>query len=272
MDWGGSFQEFLQEAVHFIPRLILALVTFVAALLVSGTAARWAQRTLRARIDDPEILRLLCRLTRWTVIIVGTLLALDQVNFDVTSFIAGLGIAGVTVGFALQDIARNFVAGILLLIRQPFGIGDAVEVAGYTGNVLDITTRDTVIKTLDGEMVILPNIDVFANAITNYSKLSHRRRTVYIGLGYEEDVSQATRVFLEAIRGVEGVAKDPAPTVLAEELGDSTLVLAARFWVNQETHSLFGVHSAAVQAIKEVAEKEGIDLPYPIQTVRLERT
>jgi small-conductance mechanosensitive channel len=89
-------------------------------------------------------------------------------------------------------------------------------------------------------------------------------------LGYGEDVDRATRVFLDAIEGVDGVLMDPAPTLLAEKLGDSTLSLAARFWVNQETHGLFDVHSVVVRTIKEVAEQEGIDLPYPVQTVRLE--
>jgi small-conductance mechanosensitive channel len=270
MDLQGTFQELLQEALRFIPRLIVALITFAASLLLSGVAARWTRRTARVKIQDPETLRLLSRLVRWAVIILGTVMALDQVNFDVTSFVAGLGIAGITIGFALQDIARNFVAGILLLVRQPVNIGDSVKVAGHSGTVLDITTRDMVLKSWDGEMVILPNIDVFASPIINYSELPHRRRTVYIGLGYEEDVDRALQVFLEAIRSVEGVLEDPPPTLLAEELGDSALTLAARFWVNQETHGLLDVHSAVVQMIKEVAEKEGIDLPYPIQTLRLE--
>jgi small-conductance mechanosensitive channel len=270
MDLGGSFQEFLEQALRFIPRLIAALITFAATLLLSGLAKRWARRVAKVRVDDPETLRLLSMLARWGVIVLGTLVALDQVNFDVTGFVAGLGIAGITIGFALQDIARNFVAGILLLVRQPFDIGDAVDVAGYAGTVLDLTTRDTVLKTWDGEMVILPNIEVFTSPIVNYSDLPHRRRTVHVGLGYEEDADRATRVFLEAIRRVEGVLEDPPPTVLAEELGDSALVLAARFWVNQETHSIFDVHSAVVHMIKEVAEKEDIELPYPIHTVRLQ--
>ncbi len=270
MNLNGTLQELLQDVLRFIPNLITALVTFAASLLLSGFAAQWVRQAVKVKIRDRETLYLLSRLTRWSVLILGTVVALGQVNFDVTGFIAGLGIAGVTVGFALQDIARNFVAGIILLIRQPFDIGDAVEVGGYAGSVLDITTRDTVLKTWDGEMVILPNIDVFTSAITNYSKLPHRRRTVYIGLGYEEDMGQATRVFLDAIRSVEGVLDDPPPSLLAEELGDSTLTLAARFWVNQETHSLFDVHSEVVRAIKEIAQEKEIDLPYPIQTVRLE--
>jgi small-conductance mechanosensitive channel len=270
VDFGGRFQELLENVLLFIPNLILALVLFVLTLLLSGLIARWVRRATKLRIKDTETQRLLSRLARWSVIILGTLVALEQVDFDVTGFVAGLGIAGFTIGFALQDIARNFVAGILLLVRQPFGIGDAVEVGNLAGSVLDITTRDTVLRTWDGEMVIVPNIDIFTKAIKNYSELPLRRRTVNIGLGYGEDMDRATDVFQEAIRGVEGVLDDPAPEVLAEDLGDSALMLAARFWVNQETHALFVVHSDVVQAIKEAAEREGIDLPYPIQTVRLE--
>ena len=162
------------------------------------------------------------------------------------------------------------MAGILLLVRQPFNVGDAAEVADHAGSVVEITARDTVLKTWDGEQVILPNIDVFTSAITNYSRLPHRRRTIHIGGGYGVDVSRAERLFLKAIQSVEGVLQEPAPTVLAEGLGDSALRLSARFWGNQETHSLFQVHSAAAQKIKGVAEEEGIELPYPIQTVRLE--
>lgn len=270
MDLEGRFQKLFEETMLFIPHLVVAVVVFILTLLLSGLVARWVQRAAKIRIEDTETRRLLSRLARWSVIILGTMAALDQVDFDVTGFVAGLGIAGFTIGFALQDIARNFVAGILLLIRQPFDIGDAVEAGDYAGTVLDIKVRDTVLKTWDGEMVIVPNMDIFTNPIKNYSRLPSRRRTVYIGLGYGEDLNRATRIFLEAIAAVEGVLDEPVPTLLAEELGDSALVMAARFWINQETHSVFGVHSAVVQAIKEAAEREDIDLPYPTQTVRVE--
>lgn len=270
MDVGGRLEELLERFLLFVPNLIVALVVFGLTLLLSGLAARWVRRAAKRKIEDSEIRELLARLARWSVIILGTLVALEQVDFDVTGFIAGLGIAGFTIGFALQDIARNFVAGILLLIRRPFDIGDAVELGDHAGTVLEITTRDTVLETWDGEMVIVPNMDAFTKPIKNYSRLPKRRRTVHIGLGYGEDVDRATRILLEAMRSVAGVQDDPAPELLAEELGDSALMLAARFWVNQETHGLFDVHSAVVQAIKETAERQGIDLPYPIQTVRLE--
>ena len=270
MDWGAQLQELFHGFLLFLPRLITALVIFVVAIVLGGLVKRAIKRALVPRIRSQEIIELLGRLARWTVIILGTLTALDQVNFDVTSFVAGLGIAGFTIGFALQDIARNFVAGIILLIRQPFEIGDAVEVAGLSGTVMEITTRDTVLKSLDGEAVIIPNGDVFTNPITNFSTLPMRRRTVMIGLGYGEDVDRAVRVFQDAIQGVNGVLSDPQPTVLVDGLGDSALTLAARFWVNQTSHGLFEVQSEVVQAIKETAEEYKIDLPYPTQTLRLE--
>lgn len=270
MDWSATFDNLVQEALAFLPRLIVALVIFGATLILAGLVAKWVRRAAKVKIDDLETVQLLTVVARWTVLILGTLSALRQVNFDAVGFVAGLGLAGFTIGFALQDISRNFIAGLLLLIRQPFDVGDAVQVAGYTGTVLEISTRDTVIKTLDGEMVFLPNLEVFSNPITNYTRLPQRRRTVTIGLGYGEDVARASNVFLETIQAVEGVLTDPTPTLHAMELGDSTLVLEAHFWLNQETHSLFDVHSAVVRAIKEAAECEAIDLPFPVQTVRLE--
>jgi small-conductance mechanosensitive channel len=269
MNLTETLQTFLIDVLQFIPRLIVSLVTFVLTLIASSVVARWVRRAAKARIEHAEVCLLLSRLARWSVIVLGTLVALDTVNFDVTSFIAGLGVAGFTVGFALQDIARNFVAGVLLLVRQPFKIGDAVQVGDYAGQVLNVHTRDTTIKTWDGEKVILPNIEVFGKAIVNYSDLPRRRRTVYIGLGYDEDVDRAKQILIEAIHSVEGVLDDPPPRIHAEELGGSALILAARFWLDQRTHGLFDVHSDAVQAIKEAAEAHGIDLPYPVYTVRL---
>jgi small-conductance mechanosensitive channel len=263
----GVIEELLQN----LPNYLIAIATFVATLFLSGVARQWIKRGVEKRVDDPETQELMARIARWTVLVLGTLTALNQIpGIDVSSLLTGLGILGFTIGFALQDIARNFIAGLLLLMRQPFGVGDAVEIAGHTGTVMDIKTRDTVIKTLDGVMEIIPNLDVYTNPIVNYSELPLRRRTVMIGLGYGEDVNRARELFLSAIRGTDGVLKDPAPEMTSEELGDSAVTIAARFWVNQWTHSLLSVHSDVVEAINRTAEEEGIDLPYPTQVVRLE--
>ena len=267
-----SLQEILQNTLNMLPHLIAAVVTFIITLLLSGIAARWVKQTLKLKQENPELTTLLSRLARWAVLITGTMLSLDQIDFDITSFLASLGIAGFTIGFALQDIARNFVSGILLLIRQPFEIGDAVQVAGtYSGQILDINIRDLVLKTWDGELVIIPNLDVFSNPIINYSEQTDRRRTIHIGIGYGQDISAAMQVFRKTIQETPGVLAEPTPTILAEELGDSAVTLATHFWVNQKTHGLFDVHSNVVLAINAAAEAANIDLPYPTQTVRLEQ-
>ncbi|MGC9359325.1 MAG: mechanosensitive ion channel family protein [Anaerolineae bacterium] len=265
-----SLQELLQQAIVLLPKLITAVIVFIITLVLSGIATRWARRFLTPKIESQEIVQLLARFLRWALIVVGTLAALEQVDFDVTTFIAGLGVTGLTIGFALQDIARNFVAGIILLVRKPFAIGQAISVAGHSGSVVDVNMRDTIIRTWDGPLVILPNIDVFGGAITNYSEESHRRRTIYIGVGYGQNLKRATEVFLAATSEVPGVVEDPAPMLHAEELGDSAVTFALRFWIDTTTHGLLDVHSDVVMAINTAAEREGIELPYPIQTVRLE--
>lgn len=224
----------------------------------------------KKRIENIDILQLIFLLTRWSVLILGTIFALSQVDFDVTGFIAGLGVAGFTIGFALQDIAKNFISGILLLSRQPFNIGDYVKVNDYSGKVKEINIRDTVIETLDGEVVIIPNQAVFENPIINYTQSRLRRRSVVIGLGYEEDVHQATKVFLDAIKNVPGVESQPEPIIRVKQLGDSALILEALFWVDQQSNDLFAIHSKVVTAIKESSDEHNINLPYPVQTVLLQ--
>ena len=270
MNWSNEFQQLAGDVVSFIPKLITAVFTFIVVLFLSSLADRWIRKLAGKRIENTETVKVLARLGRWSILIVGTVIALEQVNFNVTGFVAGLGIAGFTIGFALQDIARNFVSGLLLLIRQPFNIGDAVEISGFKGTIMDIDIRDTSIKTWDGELVILPNTNVLENPIKNFSGLTKRRRTVRIGVGYNEDLTRAKTSFLTAIQNVAGVESDPAPSLIAKELGDSALLVDAYFWVDQTKSDLFGVHSAVVQAINEAAQRDKINLPYPVQTVRLE--
>jgi small-conductance mechanosensitive channel len=259
----------IEDIINFLFNLLVALVVFVITLWLAGVAARQAEESAKKRIEEPEMVQLLVRLARWGVLILGTLVALAQMDFDITGFLAGLGILGFTIGFALQDISRNFVAGVLLILRRPLNIGDAVKIGDFSGKVLQINTRDTVIRTWDGEMVIIPNIDVFTQPIINYTDLPLRRRTVNIGLGYGQDSRRAIELFLDTLHGVDGILEDPAPEIYARELGDATLNLTAYFWLNQTTHGLFKVQSEAVQAINEAAEREGIDLPYPTQILHL---
>ena len=264
-----ALQEWFTSFVTFLPNLISGIVIFILTIIGSGFIAKWVQKLIKKRVENIEILQLIFRVTRWSVLIVGTILALDQVDFDVTGFIAGLGIVGFTIGFALQDIAQNFISGIMLLYRQPFNIGERVIVADFTGEVKEINVRDTVIETLDGELVIIPNREVFENPIVNLTHTRIRRRTIVIGLGYEQDADRAEKLFLDTIKSTPGVETDPAPTIRADSLGDSALKLEALFWINQQEHDFLQVHSRVVKAILRTAEENNINLPYPVQTVLL---
>lgn len=262
-------QELLVQLVNFIPSLIVAIVVFLLAIWGSKFLGRLVRQRAERRKVDQELCILLERLTYWTGLILGTTVALGQVNFNVTGFVAGLGIVGFTLGFALQDIARNFVAGILLLWQQPFGVGDLIQVQGFSGTVLEIAVRATTIKTPEGQQVSIPNADIYTSPITNYSIFPLRRADVTIGIGYEEDIRRAVNVFLQALLPLEGIVSEPAPAVVCSELGSSTVDMKVYFWFNQRVVGPDEARNRVVRALKEAAEREKINMPYPIQAVQL---
>jgi small conductance mechanosensitive channel len=272
MDIPAIMNEWLASFLLFFPKLIAAIVIFILTLLAASIPAKAIRKVASRRIKSPEVLKLIKQISQWTVVIIGTVVALDQVDFNVTGFVAGLGIAGFTIGFALQDIARNFISGLILLYRQPFKIGDFIEVSGHTGTVMMINIRDTEIQSLDGDLVIIPNNKVFENPIINMSTARLRRRTVRIGLGYEEDVDRAMDIFLGAIQAVSGVESEPAPMIQAMSMDDATLSLTAFYWVDQKENSPLRVHSEVLKAVNRASHEHHINLPYPIQTVLLQQS
>ena len=257
----------IAEVITFIPNLIVGVIIFVGALYLGRMGARATQAALERRRVDSELTLLMARIAQWIIIIFGTIWALDQVNFDVTGFVAGLGIIGFTVGFALKDIAENFVAGILLLLQQPFDIGDAVEVSGYGGTVTNIEIRSTTIRTWDGLLVIIPNAAVYSNPITNYSKIDKRRVSLTIGVAYDSDLQKVDEVILEVIKQLPGIKDDPASFVVFNEFGDSSINATIYFWITISEAGYFDSLDAVVKGIKTAFEREEINIPYPVRTV-----
>lgn len=257
------FQQFL----IFLPKLITALVLFTVSLYASGWVGRGIRRSAQLRKTDPEIAQLLSRLGQWTVIIMGTLWALETVNRNVTGFIAGLGIMGFTIGFALQDVAKNFIAGILLLLQQPFDVGDAIAVTGYSGKVLDVDIRATKLLTFDGLHVLIPNTDVYMSAITNYSRASARRIKLDVGVAYESDLKLVTQTALKAIATLPGLKTDSEPQVVFHSFADSSINFTLYYWINLSDTGYFTAQDQGVKLIHVAFAAAGIDIPYPIRTV-----
>jgi small-conductance mechanosensitive channel len=264
---GASLDKIVADLIAFIPNLFSAIIIFLATLYISRLGVRVLQTALNKRHVDPEVKLLLLLMARWSIIIFGMIWALSQVNFNVTSFVAGLGIIGFTVGFALKDIAENFVAGILLLLQQPFDIGDAVEVAGYGGTVTSIEIRSTTIRTWDGLLVIIPNADVYGNAITNYSKVNKRRINVSVGVGYETDLEKADVLIRQVIDVLPGIKDDPAPQVVFDAFGDSAINATVYFWIDTGEAGYFASLDAVVKGIKRTFEAESVNIPFPIRTI-----
>ncbi|MCK6628412.1 MAG: mechanosensitive ion channel [Anaerolineae bacterium] len=263
-DFSPSVERILNHAVEFIPNLVVAIIIFLATLWVSRLGANLVQAALKRRQANAEVTLLLTRISQWTIIVFGLIWALSQVNFDVTGFVAGLGIVGFTVGFALQDIAKNFVAGILLLIQQPFSIGDSVEVKGYGGIVTNIEIRSTTVRTWDGLLVIIPNADVYGNPITNYSKIDRRRVSLTLGVAYESDLQKVGDTLQAVAAQLPGVKQDPPPQVIFNEFGDPAIKVTLYFWIDVSETNYLAALDAAVKRIKAAFEQEGIQIPVSV--------
>lgn len=264
-------QSLLTRFLLFIPRLIFAIVLFLLALYVARLGFRLIENALKKRRVDPELALLLARVAQIGIVVLGTIWALSAVDFDVTAFVAGLGIVGFTVGFALKDVAENFVAGVLLLLQQPFDIGDAVEAGGFTGTVTTIEVRSTTVRTWDGLLVIIPNAQIYSNPITNYSKVLQRRISVDVGVGYESDLQRVDDILLEVAHQLPGIKDDPPPFVVFKEFGDSSINATLYFWIDTGEAGYFGSLDAIVKGIKTAFDREGINIPFPIRTVYMEQ-
>lgn len=265
-----SLQSLLEQVPDFLIQLGTGLLILLAAMLISSWLARLVSRAVEQRKADAAASETLQRLVRWSIMIIGAVLAIEQVVPNVTSLLAGLGIAGFTIGFALQDVAKNFVAGVLLLVQRPFEIGDTIEVSGFTGTVVDISLRTTDMRDVDGRYVIIPNGDVFVSPIINLSRAPYRRISVQIGVSYEADPDQVERIALQAIQSVRGLVEDPEPDVVFEALGDSAVQATVRFWANMSEIPYSQAQTDGLKAIKAAVERAGIDMPFPTQSILLE--
>ena len=266
-----SLQELLANFFVFLPNLVIALVIFVVSLYLAGFLAKIVRRMMEHRKTDNEIKLLVIKLIRWSIIILGVVASLQQVGFDVTAFLAGLGILGFTLGFALQDVSKNFVAGLLLLLEQPFNIGDVIEVGDYIGTVANVELRATEMYTFDGQNVLIPNADVFTNPIKNYSRYKKRRLDLTIGVAYDSDLELVRKTALDVVSNIPGVVTDPAPSLTFNTMNESSIDFTVYYWINLETADYLESVDAGITGIKTGFEEKGINIPYPTRMVILEK-
>ncbi|MBM2577089.1 mechanosensitive ion channel family protein [Jannaschia sp. Os4] len=256
---------------RLLPNLAVAAVVLLIFLAI-GAAVAWSIRRGGTRAHRGDLGQVLGSVAKWVVWAIGFLLAATIVipSLQPGNLIAGLGIGSVAIGFAFKDILQNLLAGILILIRQPFQVGDQIVVNGHEGTVEHIETRATLLKTYDGRRVVIPNSDVYTNAVIVNTAFDLRRSEYDFGIHYDADTKTAMRVALEAVRGVEGVATDPAPDALSLNLGDFSKVVRLRWWTDSTRKEVIHLTSDVMLAVEDAFAANGIDIPFPTQTLHVD--
>ncbi len=256
----------VEAALEAVPRIGLAL----AALIVAYLIARGTRSLLRSKLAEDRsesFARVFSKLAFGAVLAFGALIAITIVFPSVRpgDLLAGLGVFSIAIGFAFQDILSNLLAGVLILIRQPFEIGDQIEVNGQTGTVEDITIRETQLKTFGGQKVVIPNADVYQSVVRVQTAYGPRRTVLVIGLDDHEDQDKATQVVLDAVNEVGSVKDDPAPQVYFTGFGDSTTNFDLRYWTDPEQAEVRRVQDQVVRSVSRALKDAGIDMPSPIR-------
>ncbi len=251
-----------------LPMLVIGFVVLVAFWFASGLVRGIIMKATADR-SHANVGVVIGRLAQWVIVFVGLLVSLSVVAPSVkpSNILSVLGVGGVAIGFAFKDILQNFVAGILLLLREPFRVGDQIIYKEFEGTVEDIDTRATLIRTYDGRRIIIPNGDIYTNPITVNTAFGKRRSQYDVGIGYGDDIDRARGVILAAMHGLEGVLDDPAPDAVVSDLAGSTINLRARWWTDAARADVVTTQDRVLTAIRNACAEAQIDLPYPTQVL-----
>lgn len=269
VEW--SFRPAVTEIVSLmrtsaaaLPLVLFALVVLPLAWIAAGLVARVVRRLLGGRTGSPFLGEVIARTVAVPVFLLGLYVVLQVAGLTqlALSVIGGAGMIGIIVGFAFRDIAENFLASLLLSVRQPFRRGDFISVEGREGTVQSMNTRSTLILSVEGNHIQIPNAVVFKSTIVNYSAAPARRETVDVGIGYEASIATAQDVIRSVLAGHEAVMSEPeGPLVLVDSLGAATVNLRAYFWFDGRVYAAPKVRSALLRLIKRALIETGISMP-----------
>ncbi|NGP89480.1 mechanosensitive ion channel [Aliifodinibius halophilus] len=260
----------LETTIAMLPNMVMALLVLIFFFVAGRIVRKTVKRLLKKATDNKSIINLLETIVGILVIGIGFFIALSILDLDgaVTSLLAGAGIVGLALGFAFQDIASNFISGIILSIRHPFGIGDIIETNDIFGTVQKMNLRNTIIRTPQGQIVYIPNKKVFESPLKNYTSSGERRIDLECGVSYGDDLEKAKEVVIEAIETLDNYNDDKEIEFYYEEFGGSSINFETRFWVNFESNSDFlSARSDAIIAIMKAFEETDIMIPFPIRTL-----
>ncbi len=264
-----SLLDLIGQTVKAIPAIVIAIIfvilTRVAADLVKRGIEKIAKRTIKSASLQMLTVQTGYVLTWCAGILAACVIAFP--NLGLGDIIGFLGLGSVAIGFAFQDIFKNFLAGVLLLLHEPFQLGDQIIVADFEGTVEEISIRSTQIRTYNGERLVVPNAMVFTSPVEVLTAFPNRRTDLEIGLDYNTPLAEAREVLLKAIKEVEGVLSQPLVEVDLVSFGGSSIDFVVRYWTFPEIQQVRRTKSRAILALKAACDHADYNIPYPIRTV-----
>jgi small-conductance mechanosensitive channel len=259
----AEIRRLMRSGVQAVPLMGLALVLLLATWLASKLMVRLANTVLQPQIANELLRRVITRATAIPVFLLGIylILRISGLTQMAVTVIGGTGLAGLVVGIAFRDIAENFLASILISIQRPFATGDLIEVVGVQGFVQHVSTRGTLLMTLEGNHVQIPNSTIYKAVVRNFTANPQMRLDFVVGIGYADDIAAAQEIAMNVLRHHPVVLDDPEPLVLVEALGAATVTLHLYFWIDARQHSFLKTRSSVIRLVKRAFEQSGVSMP-----------
>ena len=265
-----SANHLLQQMISRIPYLIVASLVFVIFWVLSIFFKKAVTRILGSRKHHQNLVTVFRRVGSALILFLGFMVAMIIAvpSFTPGKLIGALGIGSVAIGFAFKDIFQNLLSGILLLLSEPFRIGDQIISGNFEGTVEDIQIRATTIRTYDGRKVVIPNSQLYTSTMTVNTAYSQRRLEFDVGIGYENNIIDVQRVILSVLKAAPTVSKLAEPSVIATALADSSVVLRVRWFIDDgtQTNRVASINEVII-LVKEALEKANISIPFPVTTL-----
>lgn len=267
LEFANIWETVQQYVTEFGLQVIGAIaVLFIGRWVIKGMVKRF-ERLLHKRNVDPTIIPTIRDVVKAALMIALLLAVIGMVGIDTTSLIAVFGAAGLAIGLALQGSLANFAGGILILTLKPFKAGDFVEVNGQSGSVHAVTIINTVLKTPDNKTIYLPNGAVAGANIINFTEEGRRRWDKVFGIGYTDDFDKAKKIIMDFLMEDDRIHKDPAPFVRVGNLGDSSVDITVRAWV--DTPEYWNVKFDMIEKVKKEFDKQGVSIPFPQRDIHI---
>ncbi len=256
--------------VSSLPNVVLALLVVSLFLFTSKFVRRGSLPLMRRSLKNRALVSLFATILQFVFVALGFFVALGILNLDktVTSLLAGAGVLGIALGFAFQDVASNLISGVVIAIKEPFKIGEIIEIEGILGEVKGIDLRNTLIETFQGIEVYIPNKNIFTKPLMNFSGVPVRRLDFSVGVSYADNLEKVEKVLYDCLEPLDGRVEDRPVEVFFKEFGSSSINCDIRIWVHYPADlNYLKVRHRAIIAIKKAFDQNEITIPFPIRTL-----